>query len=167
MKTLIIALLLSTAASSLSWAGTPAIKVIEHSSRGESKDIGSVSANNEVTRAEILNLWKEAKEAFPKDRRNFFGPDSGYVEIMVTNGDEVIIVRSWHPLYETNQKVVVTSHGVESLDGRSKEDVLKADKEWYREARRVFDGIVRFTKSKAEQDGGGQPATRPESKCPP
>ena len=163
MKTSIFALLLSIAASSLSWAGTPAIKVTEHSSRGESKDIVSVSANNEVTRAEILNLWKEAKEVFPRDRRNLFGPDSSYVEIMVTNGDEEIIVRSWHPLYEKNQKVVVTSHGVESLDGRLKEDVLKADKKWYREARRVFDGIVRFTESKAEQVVDGKPpqATQP------
>jgi hypothetical protein len=164
MKTSIIALLLSFAASSLSCAGTPTIKVIEQSSRGEAKDIGSVSTNDEVTRAEILNFWKEVKNAFPKERRNLFGPDSGYVEITITNGDEKIVVRSWHPLYEKNQKVVVTSHGVESLGGRIKEEVLKADQEWYREARKVFDGIVTFTKSKAEQDGGGQPATRPESK---
>ena len=55
-----------------------------------------------------------------------------------------------HPLYEKNEKVVVTSNGVESLEGRSREEVLKADKEWYREARRVFDAVVNFTKSKAE-----------------
>ncbi|MCX6853747.1 MAG: hypothetical protein NTV80_02455 [Verrucomicrobia bacterium] len=164
MKTSIITLLLSIAVSSLSWASAPAIKVIEHTSRGESKNVGSVSAGDDVTRAEILNLWKDAKKAFPTDRRNLFGSDSGYVEITITNGDDAVVMRSWHTLFENNPKVVVTSHGVESLEGRVKDEVLKADEEWYREARRVFDGIVKFTQSKAEQNGGEQPAARPESK---
>jgi len=151
MKTFIITALVLIAAMPVSWADTPSIKVVEHSSRGESKDIGSVSAKNEATRVQILRFWQEAKKAFPKDGRNLYGPDSGYVEITITNGEEKIVVRSWHPLYDKNRKVVVTSLGVESLEGRNREEVLKADKEWYREARRVFDGIVNFTKSKAEQ----------------
>ena len=151
MKTSILLAVLFIAALSPSWADPPAIKVVEHSSRGESKEVGSVSAKNDSTRGEILKYWLEAKNAFPKDRRNLFGPDSGYVEITVTNGEETIVVRSWHPLYEKNKKVVVTSSGVESLNGRNRDEVLKADKEWYREARRVFDSMVRFTKTKAEQ----------------
>ncbi len=147
MKISIITAFLLIAALSASWADTPAIKVVEHSSRGESKDIGTVSAKDDATRIEILKFWQEAKKVFPKDRQNLYGPDSGYIEITITNGEEEIVVRSWHPLYEKNLKVVVTSHGVESLEGRNREEVLKADKEWYREARRVFDGIIKFTKS--------------------
>lgn len=138
-------------ALSFSLAGTPAIKVTEQSSRGEAKNIGSLDANDNATRVEILKLWKEAKKAFPKDRRDLLGPDSGYVEITITNGEETIVVRSWHPLFEKNEKLVVTSNGVEALDGRSRKEVLKADKEWYREARRVFDEVVNFAKSKAVQ----------------
>jgi hypothetical protein len=152
MKACILTSLFFIVALSLSWADTAAIKIVEHSSRGDSKDIVSISAKDASTRAEILKNREEAKKAFPKDRRNLFGPSSGFVEITVTNGEEEIVVRSWHPLYEENTKVVVTSHGVESLEGRNRDEVLKADKKWYREARRVFDSIVRFTKTKAEQD---------------
>jgi hypothetical protein len=157
MKTYILTSILFIASLSLSWADTPAIKIVEHVSLGDSKDIASISSKDASTRAQIIKYWEEAKKAFPKDRRNMYGPSSGYVEITLTNGEEEIVVRSWHPLYEDNTKVVVTSNGVESLEGRNRDGVLKADKKWYREARRVFDSIVRFTKAKAEQAASSNP----------
>ena len=149
MKTSIVAILFSLATSLVMWAGPPAIKVIERHSDGGLINTGSVEANDDTTRVAILKLWKEAKEAFPKDQRNLYAPNAAYVEITITNGEEAIVLRSWHPLYE-NGKLVVTSNGLAYLNGRKREDVLKADKEWYQEARKVFDQIVKFTKSKAE-----------------
>lgn len=157
MKTLITAALLLTTAMSGSCEDVAAIKVVEQASGRESKEIGAIEAKDDATRTEILKLWKEAKRVFPKDRRNLFGPDSGFVAIAITDGKNEIVVRSWHPLFEHNPKVVVTSNGVEALEGRDREDILKADKAWYREARRVFDKIVGYTKDKAEKAGAQNP----------
>ncbi len=126
-----------------------AISVTEHSSRGVSKEIASVRAEDEAARKEILNLWDEAVGAFPKDRRNLFGPDSGFVTITLTRGKRMLTVRSWHPLFERNPDLIVTSHGVEPLDGRKREEVLKSDEAWYRSARKCFDRIMTFTITKA------------------
>ena len=157
MKTTATIILLATAALPLV-AGTPAISIVERSSRGESKNVASIRADDESTRGEIIKLWDAAQKSFPKERRNLFGPDSGFVAITLTNGEEEIVVRSWHPLFEGNPKVIVTSRGVESLEDRNREDVLKADKAWYREARMLFDKIVSYTKTKAEQGGAANPA---------
>ena len=82
-----------------------------------------------------------------------FGPGSGYIEITLKNGRKTIVVRSWHPVLEKNKKLVVTSRGVEALDGRKRADILKADKVWYQEAKRCFDAITAYVTAKAEQGG--------------
>lgn len=160
MKSTVLAILLSLSAVLTLVADTPAISIVEQSSKGESRNAASVRAVDEATRREILKLWQDAKKVFPKNRRNLYGPDSGFVTLTLTNGHEEIVVRSWHPLFEGNPKVVVTSHGVEALGGRNRDDVLKNDEAWYREARRVFDEGVSYTKTKA--DGGEQPASCPK-----
>jgi len=162
MKTLISIALLLIAALSASWADAPAIKVVGHSPRGESKDIVTVGANDDATREAILRFWQETKKAFPEDRRNLFGPDSGYIEIRITNGHEEIMVRSWHPLYEKNKKLIVTSSGIESLNGRDRKEVLDADQKWYREARKVFDEVLNFTKSRTQAKDDGQLTPAPD-----
>jgi hypothetical protein len=134
-------------------AGTPAISIVEYSTSAGSKNIATIRADDVATRDEILNLWEDAKKAFPKDRRNLFGPDAGFVAITITNGEEKIIMRSWHPLYEKNSNTVVTSNGVESLQGRNREEVLRTDKTWYRNARMVFDKILSYTRTKANRVG--------------
>ncbi len=126
-----------------------AISVIEYASSGESKELASVRAEDEATRKEILNLWEEAARAFPQDRRYLYGPDSGFVAITLTRGKSTLTVRSWHPLFEKNPNLVVTSHGVETLNERNREEVLKSDKAWYRNARKCFDKITAFATAKA------------------
>lgn len=150
MKTAALTILLLSAAALPLIADTLAISIVEESSAGESKNIASVRADDEATRSEILKLWEKAKKAFPQDRRNLFGPDSGYVAVTLKNGREEILVRSWHPLFERNPKLVVTSNGVETLNGRTHNDVLKSDKTWYLQARRTFDEIVSYAKTKAK-----------------
>jgi len=134
--------------------------------RGAPKVLASVEAKDDATRKEIAALWDETAKVFPENRRCLYGPDSSYVSIVITRGNDKITINSWHPLFEKNPKLVVTSQGVESLDGRTREVVLKTDKKWYQDARRCFDKIIDFTESKAEPAGAGQPATKPADKVP-
>jgi len=129
------------------------ISVLEYKGYGASlnsakvKKIASVKAMDEATRNDMLKLWRYAKKAIPKEHRELYGPDSGYIEIILKNGDERIEVRSWHPLFKNNQKVVVTSNGVEALNGRTKGEVLKSDKAWYKNLRTCFDEILTYAKN--------------------
>ncbi len=148
MKMNIFSVAILAASLSVLFAGDPSISIVEKSSRGESKNIASIRADDDVARDEIIALWREAKKAFPENRRDLFGPDSGFVAIELTDGKETMVIRSWHPLFVKNRKLVVTSHGVKSLNGRKPEDVLKEDEAWYREARMVFDKIVSYAKNK-------------------
>ena len=128
MKTSILSVTILAASLSSLFAKDPSITVVEKSSMGESKNIAFVSAVNDVAREEIITLFRDAKKAFPENRRDLYGPDSGFVAIELTDGKETMVIRSWHPLFLNNRKLVVTSHGVESLNGRKPEEVLKEDK---------------------------------------
>jgi hypothetical protein len=167
MKSLLLTLTLLIGCAFDLKAEAFSISIIEQPGRrGGPKVVASIEAKDDATRKEIAALWDEAAKAFPEDRRNMYGPDSSYVSIVITRGNDKITINSWHPLFEKNPKLVVTSQGVESLDGRTREDVLKADKKWYQNARRCFDKIVAFTESKADPTGAGQPATKPAGKVP-
>ena len=78
---------------------------------------------------------------FKDNEMNEFGPDSSYQEIDFVCGDQKITARSWHRLAEENPKSVVTSHGISSLDGRTREGVLSEDEKWYLDFRKAFDDI--------------------------
>ena len=130
------------------------VTIVEYKAKGDAKKLGSVEANDDATREAIRKLWDDASKAFSKEhRQQMFGPGSGYIEITLKNGRKTIVVRSWHPVLEKNKKLVVTSRGVEALDGRKRADILKADKAWYQEAKRCFDAITAYVTAKAEQGG--------------
>jgi hypothetical protein len=150
IKTTLLAVLFSAAAILPLFSDIPAISVVEQSPQGETKIVASLRAEDAATHRDILQRWENAKKAFPKNRRHLYGPDSGFVALTITNGQEKIVVRSWHPLFEANPHVVVTSRGVETLGARNREEVLESDEAWYREARRVFDELLTFTRSKAQ-----------------
>ena len=116
---------------------------------GDVQPIAFFRAEDEAGREAFLALWKEAKKAFPRRQRNLFGPDSRWVEITLKRGWQKLTVRSWHPLFEDNPNSVVTSRGVESLNGRTREEVLESDELWYQNARKCFDKIVSFAKTHA------------------
>ena len=46
--------------------------------------------------------------------RSYFGPDSVYAAALVSVEGRVITMRSWHPRFEKNPGLIVTSSGVET-----------------------------------------------------
>jgi hypothetical protein len=48
-----------------------------------------------------------------------FGPDSAFITVLIKSGKSQVKMRSWHELFEASDKLVVTSHGAESLDGHA------------------------------------------------
>lgn len=152
MKTKFFSVVLLAASVSSLFAGDPFISISAKLPKGEAKSIASIHPDDDASHSEIITLFHEAEKAFPESRRNLFGPDAGFVAIELSDGKETIVIRSWHPLFVKNRDLVVTSHGVESLNGRKPEDVLKEDEAWYREARMVFDKIVSYAKNKGRKD---------------
>ena len=70
-----------------------------------------------------------------------FGPDSKHTTIVVNSGTRRLKLQSWHELFETNEKLVATSSGITTLDGRRREDVLQEDTAEYRHFRSTWDRI--------------------------
>src|SRR5262249_23693310 len=56
-----------------------------------------------------------------------FGPDSQFITVFVKSGARKVKMRSWHELFEAREGLVVTSHGVASLDDRRRLDVLRQE----------------------------------------
>lgn len=72
---------------------------------------------------------------------NHFGPDADYTVIAVADAHRALRMRSWHELFETDAKLVVTSHGVSALDGRDRQEVLRSEPESYRRYRRTWKDV--------------------------
>jgi hypothetical protein len=85
----------------------------------------------------------ERDGAFADERlgRAHFGPDSQFTTVVVNSGKRRLKLESWHEVFETNEKLVATSRGIGSLDGRRREDVLREDTADYRHFRSTWDGI--------------------------
>jgi hypothetical protein len=66
------------------------------------------------------------------------GPDSTFDVIDMQLPDRRLQLRSWHEVFEENPKVVVTSRGVESLEGRDRDTILAAEPPEYRRFRRIW-----------------------------
>jgi hypothetical protein len=81
------------------------------------------------------------------------GPDSDFHSILLRSGKKSVALRSWHELFEANPKLVVTSHGVTSLDGQKRDDLLRADKKEYQEFRKLWGEIRSFTKELIPKEG--------------
>jgi hypothetical protein len=60
-----------------------------------------------------------------------FGPDAGFTTLLIKFGKKQVEMRSWHELYEASGKVVAKRHGLESLNGRRRLDVLRKEPAQY------------------------------------
>lgn len=69
------------------------------------------------------------------------GPDSAFTTIVIRSGSLQLEMRSWHELYEANQKTAAASGGIVPLDGRRRLDVLKGDTSKYLFYRMVWSEI--------------------------
>lgn len=84
-----------------------------------------------------------AKAHFPEGHWVNYGPDSSYREITISCDQGEYILRSWHPLFEMKPNLVAASYGVTTLNGRTREEVLRQDDARYVAQRRAFDEIER------------------------
>jgi hypothetical protein len=66
---------------------------------------------------------------FADDKLNqaHFGPDSAFISVLIKSGKKQVKMRSWHELFEASDKLVVTSHGVESPDNPRRLEVLRKE----------------------------------------
>lgn len=92
---------------------------------------------------EMRDLCEVAALHFPDGYWVNYGPDSAYREITICCSGREYVLRSWHPLYESNPNLVVGSYGVTSLNGQTREEVLSHDKPEYIAQRNAFDEIDR------------------------
>jgi hypothetical protein len=62
-----------------------------------------------------------------KLNRAHFGPDSPCITVLIKSGKKQVKMRSWHELFEASDKLVVTSHGVESRDNARRLEVFRKE----------------------------------------
>lgn len=115
-----------------------------HPTGGHQPEKHVCSLDGQDARAErLLNqLWEDFGPLFRFTDWYSFGPDSMYRQIRLKHGEKVLTFRSWHPIYERDKRMVVTSRGVTALAGRSRAEVLKEDDQGYVARRAAFDAIV-------------------------
>ena len=101
-----------------------------------------IEAKNVVERRFVHRLRKDYSPVFDHKDWSNFGPDSEYRQIRLVSNGKVLTLQSWHPLYERDGRFVVTSHGVSSLDGRTRAEVLREGDRVYLARRTAFDAIV-------------------------
>lgn len=70
------------------------------------------------------------------------GPESSVFDVIqIRLSDRSLKLASWHERFAQNPRVVVTSRGVESLDGRDPEEVLRFDAPEYYRFRKIWSEI--------------------------
>ena len=90
----------------------------------------------------INDLWTRYSDAFPADYRIHYLPDSSFTQIELRRKGEKLVVGSWHTAEADNPKIVATAHGLTSLEGRKRADVLAEQPAKYRRFREAFDAIL-------------------------
>ena len=108
---------------------------------GPSKTIVVIDSKTIKNQKFLSDLWAHNRPLIKDAETNAFGPDARYQEIIFVCGDQKVVERSWHRLAEENLKLVVTSHGISALDGKTREEVLSKDVKWYLDFRKAFDDI--------------------------
>jgi hypothetical protein len=98
----------------------------------------NVKASDQTAANEIRDA---ALVAFPSGSWQNRGPDASYRSIRIICAKKEIRLDSWHPLFETNPRLVVGSRGVTSLDDQSRAEYLRSDDPSYVAARNAFDEI--------------------------
>lgn len=72
---------------------------------------------------------------------NNTGPDAAFTAIRINLADRRLVMYSWHESAETSPRVVATSRGLESLNGRNRDAVLAAEPPEYKRFRAVWSDI--------------------------
>jgi hypothetical protein len=80
-------------------------------------------------------------------KRAWVGPDAASTIIEIKDGKKTLKMQSWHELYETNSKLIVTAAGIGTLGNRSREEVMKAQPEDYKHFLAVWDLIRKTVES--------------------
>jgi len=96
-------------------------------------------------------LWNDYGPVFEFRDWSNFSTDAPYRRVVLEWEGKRIVLKSRHPLIEQDPKLVVTSRGVESLEGRNRSDVLKSDDSQYLKKREAFDAIVAACVAKRAQ----------------
>ena len=118
------------------------IKIIDRGAwEVKDKTLFDLKPLNEKHKIFIRDMWVEYHDKFDDSTWFSVGPDSTYREIEISYNNQKIKLMSWHPIFEENPKLVVTSKGVKSLDGQNREDVLKSGSSNYLKSRNHFDKI--------------------------
>ncbi len=75
-------------------------------------------------------------------QRPWFGPDSKTTRIVINDGHyQLVVMESWHELYEQHSNTVATARGLTSLNGRDRAEVLRAQPPDYRQFRNTWSEI--------------------------
>lgn len=82
-----------------------------------------------------------------------YGPDSSYTVMLILDQQKIMSLSSWHELYEGYANTVVTDAGVEALNGRSKESVLKQASPAYKEFLEAWSTIREVADSSVPHEG--------------
>jgi hypothetical protein len=110
--------------------------------RIEDPQVCRMEARGSEDRRFVKRLWDDYGPVFGFKDWNNFGPDSAYRQIRLTHDGKTLTLKSWHPAYERNEKLVVTSQGVMLLEKQSRAEVLKKDDPDYVARREAFDSLV-------------------------
>lgn len=116
------------------------VDVASGRSDGVDSQATSIVATPAIQR-QLNELRDAAIKDFPSGKWVNYGPDSSFrsIRIVCRHGD--IELDSWHPTAEDQPDVVAASHGLTSLRGRSREEVLQEDDQNYVRQREAFDSI--------------------------
>lgn len=80
-------------------------------------------------------LFEQHARLVATTRKEFVVPDSEYAEIALVQGDRLAALKSCIPVFESDQRLVATDHGIEALDGRERAAVLATQSREFREFR--------------------------------
>lgn len=108
----------------------------------EGRLICRVEARSDEDRRFVKGLWDGYGPVFGFKDWNNLGPDSMYRQLRLVHEIKTLTLRSWHPIYERDRKLIVTSHGVTTLGKRSRAEVLRKDNQTYVKRRAAFDTLL-------------------------
>ncbi len=82
-----------------------------------------------------------------------YGPDAPFIAIAIDDGTRCQQLSSWHELFERNSTLVATEQGIESLNGRNRDEVLAGCSAGYRKFREVWEQIRKLLRDIIPIDG--------------
>ena len=96
-------------------------------------------------------LWNDYASVFEFKDWNNFDPAAPYRPVVLELEGKRIVLRSRHPIIEKDPGLVVTSRGVENLNGLGRAEVLRSGDLPYLKKREAFDAIVAACVAKRTQ----------------